>query len=575
MKKILYRFSIVLLSTILIVSCGKDDDPVDEKSSAKSITAFSVSTVSAEIVESNRTISISLPYGTDITALTPTIAVSPEALVSPESGVVQDFTDPVLYEVTAEDGSQQTYTVTASVEASEGNEILSFDLNELSPAVIGEVDLVNNTVVIIVPKGTDLTQIVPTISISDEATVSPESGVATNFSEEVTYTVTSQSGDKAEYSVMVSFEKNDENAITEFKFEEFTPDLVGEIDQEAKTVSVTIPWDAEFDFDYDIFSLIPTVVVSEGATVDPASGVSANFNYERTFNVTAENGDVQLYTINVERETAPEATIDALTVTEYSIGDFITISGENFTKDCRVILGATTTSSIVSDITSTSFKIEITSFNFSVGDVVLKVKVRDQEFVLGTISILPPAPSINQFVESTSDGNKILRLIGTNFVNGKNEVYFVSGANEELANIKSESLTSVYVVIPPFIETGDYQIKVVSLGGTFTSSATVSVTQSVSIEPVITGVNKTTIGNGETLEIYGKNFKNVGGGVTIGWLDGNGPTKNLTGIVVSSEKIEVVINRTTLSSNLAYEFYLQWPGLEYSENFFYNIKVIN
>ena len=44
-------------------------------------------------------------YGTDVTSLKPTIEVSLNALISPASGQVQDFTNPVTYYITAEDGA--------------------------------------------------------------------------------------------------------------------------------------------------------------------------------------------------------------------------------------------------------------------------------------------------------------------------------------------------------------------------------------------------------------------------------------------------------------------------------------
>lgn len=45
--------------------------------------------------------------GTNVTALTPTIEVSANAAISPASGEVQNFTDPVTYTVTAQDGTPQ------------------------------------------------------------------------------------------------------------------------------------------------------------------------------------------------------------------------------------------------------------------------------------------------------------------------------------------------------------------------------------------------------------------------------------------------------------------------------------
>lgn len=87
-------------------------------SSDKSITSFAFNgltpAATGTIDQNARTIAVSVPAGTDRTALVPTIAVSDKATVSPVSGVAQNFTSDVVYTVTAEDGTTATYTVTVS-----------------------------------------------------------------------------------------------------------------------------------------------------------------------------------------------------------------------------------------------------------------------------------------------------------------------------------------------------------------------------------------------------------------------------------------------------------------------------
>lgn len=85
------------------------------KSAAKQITSFMIGTVSGSINQTSRTIVVTVPYGTNATSLTPAIAVSSYAVLSPASGTVQNFTSPVVYEVEAQDGSKQSYTVTVTV----------------------------------------------------------------------------------------------------------------------------------------------------------------------------------------------------------------------------------------------------------------------------------------------------------------------------------------------------------------------------------------------------------------------------------------------------------------------------
>jgi len=84
-------------------------------SSTKAITAFTIpgQAGTTTIDESAHTIALTMPYGTDVTALVPTITIT-GASASPASGVAHDFTAPSTYTVTAEDTSTQAYTVTVT-----------------------------------------------------------------------------------------------------------------------------------------------------------------------------------------------------------------------------------------------------------------------------------------------------------------------------------------------------------------------------------------------------------------------------------------------------------------------------
>lgn len=84
-------------------------------SGAKAITAFTIDSVAGTIDTDDFTIAIELASGTDLTSLTPTITVSDNATVSPKSAVANDFTEPVAYTVTAQDGTTQVYVVTVTL----------------------------------------------------------------------------------------------------------------------------------------------------------------------------------------------------------------------------------------------------------------------------------------------------------------------------------------------------------------------------------------------------------------------------------------------------------------------------
>jgi len=85
---------------------------VNELSTEKEITSFIVNGVEGTVVGTD--ITIELPEGTDLTTLSPVIIYT-GASISPEPETSQDFTNPVIYTVTAQDQTIQTYTVNVTV----------------------------------------------------------------------------------------------------------------------------------------------------------------------------------------------------------------------------------------------------------------------------------------------------------------------------------------------------------------------------------------------------------------------------------------------------------------------------
>ena len=83
---------------------------------AKGITSFSINGVAGAVNNSTNTITITMPRGTDVTKLTPTISTNGVKSLTPGSGETVNFTNSVNYTATMEDGSTKTYTVTVYVE---------------------------------------------------------------------------------------------------------------------------------------------------------------------------------------------------------------------------------------------------------------------------------------------------------------------------------------------------------------------------------------------------------------------------------------------------------------------------
>lgn len=198
MKKVIN--SIAFLAILMVLaSCQK-------KSSEKEILSFRFTNpdVAADIRSEGR-IEAEMPYGTDLTNLTPIITISDKATISPISGEPVDFTNPVTYTVTAEDGSQAVYLAVVTKEKNSEKRILAFRFASLNiDAVINED---TKEIEATVPYGTDVTTLVPTILISDDARVVPSSDYVTDFSQPVTYTVFAENGSQVEYVVTVIVEQ--------------------------------------------------------------------------------------------------------------------------------------------------------------------------------------------------------------------------------------------------------------------------------------------------------------------------------------------------------------------------------
>ncbi|MFA6184609.1 MAG: S8 family serine peptidase [Candidatus Shapirobacteria bacterium] len=81
----------------------------------KTITGFSFNGIGVSGIINGTDIGVTVPYGTDVTNLTPIITVDAGASISPLSGTARDFTNPVSYTVTAENTSTQNYNITVTI----------------------------------------------------------------------------------------------------------------------------------------------------------------------------------------------------------------------------------------------------------------------------------------------------------------------------------------------------------------------------------------------------------------------------------------------------------------------------
>ncbi|MBO7651763.1 MAG: T9SS type A sorting domain-containing protein [Bacteroidales bacterium] len=184
-----------------------DNIVIHELSSDAEIVAFSFAeeVEPAVINSSDATVTSVVAYSTEsLNGLVPTISISNFATISPASGVAQDFTNPVIYTVTAENGTIKEWTVNVNrmATASSEKDILSFTFN----GQVGEsvIDATAHTVTAVANMNIDLASpITPTIEVSPLATISPTSGTAQTFTEPVTYIVTAEDESTQEWIVSI------------------------------------------------------------------------------------------------------------------------------------------------------------------------------------------------------------------------------------------------------------------------------------------------------------------------------------------------------------------------------------
>ena len=262
----------------------------------KAVTAFDFNALTPAVIgvvnETTKTVALTVPFGTVVTALVPTITIT-GALVSPASGVAHDFTTPATYTIAAADASTQAYVVTVTIAPNPVSKaITAFNFNALTPMVIGVVNETARTVLLTVPFGTIVTALVPTITITG-ASVSPASGVAASFTSPVVYTVTAIDASTQAYTIIVTVAANlVSKAITAFNFNALTPAVIGAINETDHTIALTVPLATI------VTALVPTITIT-GASVSPASGVAHDFTNPATYTVAAADASTLVYTVTV------------------------------------------------------------------------------------------------------------------------------------------------------------------------------------------------------------------------------------------------------------------------------------
>ncbi len=292
----------------------------------------------------DHTILATIANGSNLSSVTPTITLSAGASVDPASGIAVDFTNsPVSYTVTAENGtSQQVWAVSVLDESALQNDILTFEVpNQIGTSVINST---NHTVSAVVMSGTPLGGIAPSITISQGSTINPPSGTGVNYSSgPVSYTVTSFIGTPQVWVTTVTEEimLSGETEILTFVI----PGQAGTsvINAANNTVEAVMPYGT------NLSALIPTIAVSSGATINPASGAVMNFvNGSVNYTVTAENGtDTQVWAVTVTNALNNQTDILSFTLDNLTVPAVINPTDHTITAEIELSTGLSALTPVV------------------------------------------------------------------------------------------------------------------------------------------------------------------------------------------------------------------------------------
>jgi hypothetical protein len=263
---------------------------------AKDITSFQFLTVKNAGLSANVTATITgtditaiLPFGSDLTNLVATFSTTGDSVavagVEQVSGVTaNNFTTPLQYTVTAADGSTQVYTVTVINSFSSAKNITAFSILGIDGIISG------TNISLVVPNGTDLTALIPTITITG-VSVSPGSLVPNDFTNPATYTVTAADNTTKQYTVTVLTADQTAKDITRFTINGLDA-IIADTSATTGVITINMPNGT------DLTALSPVVTIT-GVSVTPASGQTVNFTNPVDYVVTAADGSTKTYTVTV------------------------------------------------------------------------------------------------------------------------------------------------------------------------------------------------------------------------------------------------------------------------------------
>lgn len=198
MKKNIYKnwtkVSLILAMFFMLTACENSFESGGfDVNSPSNVTSFKIKGVTGEIDQKTGKINVTMPYGSDLTAVTPEIVLQAGATSNLDVTKPINFTNPVTFRV-VNGNLFKDYTVTTVVLSP----IKSFKINGVA-AIVNDV---NKTITMTLPENTDLKALKPVIELTEGVSILPASGATIDFSNPVTFVVTSN-GKSVNYTANV------------------------------------------------------------------------------------------------------------------------------------------------------------------------------------------------------------------------------------------------------------------------------------------------------------------------------------------------------------------------------------
>ncbi len=192
MKKILF----MLMAILALTACSDDNVSDLNLSGSCSITELALDNYDGSIDKTTRTIIVRVPETYDFSQMSVTkLSLSDGAKSNVNVNDQLNMSAPQAVHVTNGD-VYLDWTIKAQRDEAK---ITSFKIND---TYVGTINEDTKTIMVYVPASLDIKNLTPTIAYSENATVSPASGIATDFTNPVTYTVNNNTASNT-YTVTV------------------------------------------------------------------------------------------------------------------------------------------------------------------------------------------------------------------------------------------------------------------------------------------------------------------------------------------------------------------------------------